>query len=539
MKQILFSLMFALAAQAGYSQNNKLHQVNLDSVTIMLDAENIQTTMDILKMTPAEKPHRLHGTWKLRGKQLTNTTTSQYWVARVGMDTYQVFGNNGAVTAVVPNAQMVQCQYKRCSYLSENAIEMNDMVCMITWIDNETISVTTLDNDGRPIVTVWDRCGLPESVQKALGIQTPSMKKDISKYLLDEFTKRYGTKSDAIRQAFETFDYAIDVNERSNAIFPILMRCGYENEYKLLKDSLLSQLLQGEISADEAVGRYIFWFHKNFDRHTGCSSEYFWKLRSEEMIDYNKLISPYSPQPIGCKVDDDTYLLRLPSCRGENPTWDWMHEKEQEFKQSGCKYLILDLRGNTGGGDAISLLFTRFMCDSPAMHDEQDFYRVSYENNKELKKYCDPEGNNFQNRVMNEAVHVTDGSFVNWTSSSKGQHPHTPLVRKGAIIIDNNSASAAETPVRYVRNYSKKHAKVYGKENTMGCEQTGNCNEVRLPNSNIYMRFPMTVESTFEAYCKKKAPGCAPDIIIPLPYPEQLSDNIDSWILWVAKDMKK
>lgn len=547
MKQIILTILFTLATFEGYSQNNKQYRINLDSVTIMLsckqsanrDSDNIQIAMNVLKMKQTEKPHRLYGTWKMRGKQLTNTATSQYWVGRMGMDTYQVFGDNGAVMAVVPTPNIVQCQYTACSYLSENVIETDDMICMITWIDDETISVTTLDNDGHPFVTIWDRCGLPNSVQKALGIKAPGIKKDISKYFMDEFVKRYGAKPDSIRQAYETFDFAIDVNERSNAIFPILMRCGFENEYNSLKDSLLSQLLQGNISADEAVGRYIFWFHKNFDRHTGCSSDFFWKLRSEEMIDYNNLIPQYSPQPVGCKVDDETYLLRLPSCRGENPSWNWMSEKEKEFKQSGCKYLILDLRGNTGGGDAISLLFTRFMCDCSAMNDDQDYFRVSYENNRELKKYCNNDPNNFHNRVMSEAVLAEDGSYLKWSSTSKGQNQHTPLVRKGAIIIDNNSASAAETPVRYVRNYSKKHAKVYGRENTMGCEETGNCNEIRLPNSQIYMRFPMTVESTFEKWCKKKTPGYAPDITIPLPYPEQLTDNIDSWVLWVAKDLKK
>ena len=550
MKHFILTMMLALVALKGYSQGNKQYRINLDSVTIMLsykqannnqdnDSDCIQHALNVLKMKQAEKQHLLHGTWKMRGRQLTNTATSQYWVGRVGMDTYQVFGENAAVTAVVPTPQIVQCQYTSCSYLSENAIEMNDMTCMITWINDETISVTTLDNDGHPFVTIWDRSGLPNSIQKALGINTPRMKKDVSKYFMDEFVKRYGTQPDSIRQAYETFDFAIDVNERGNAIFPILMRCGFDKEYSSLKENLLTKLLHGEISADEAVGRYMFWFYLNFDRHTNCSSDFFWKLRSEYMIDYNKLIAQYNPQPVGCKVDDETYLLRLPSCRGENPTWNWLSEKEKEFKESGCKYLILDLRGNPGGGDAMSLLFTKFMCDCTAMNDEQDYYRISYENKKELKKYCNDDPNNFHNRVMSEAMIAEDGSYLKWFSASKGQNPHTPLVRKGAIIIDNNSASAAEAPVRYVRNYSKKHAKVYGKENTLGCEQTGNCNEIRLPNSQIYMHFPMTVETTFEANCKKKNPGYSPDIIIPLPYPEQLTDNIDSWVLWVAKNMKK
>jgi hypothetical protein len=108
-------------------------------------------------------------------------------------------------------------------------------------------------------------------------------------------------------------------------------------------------------------------------------------------------------------------------------------------------------------------------------------------------------------------------------------------VRKGAIIIDNNSASAGESPVRFIRNHSKSHAKVYGRDRTMGCEQSGNCNDILLPHSNIYLTYPMTVDDTFEKTCKERNPGYSPDVIIPLPYPEQLTGNIDSWVLWVAK----
>jgi len=33
--------------------------------------------------------------------------------------------------------------------------------------------------------------------------------------------------------------------------------------------------------------------------------------------------------------------------------------------------------------------------------------------------------------------------------------------------------------------------------------------------------------------------GIAPDVRIPLPYPKRLTDNIDEWVLWVAKDLKR
>jgi hypothetical protein len=49
----------------------------------------------------------------------------------------------------------------------------------------------------------------------------------------------------------------------------------------------------------------------------------------------------------------------------------------------------------------------------------------------------------------------------------------------------------------------------------------------------------MTVNAEFEEACKDRNPGFKPDVMIPLPYPEQLTDNIDSWVLWVAKKMKK
>lgn len=345
-------------------------------------------------------------------------------------------------------------------------------------------------------------------------------------------------QSDSTRLALEIFNSAISVTEQNNAVFPVLMRSGFESEYRSLKDSLLTELTTHGMSADEAVGRYIYWFFKNFDRHMQCSTDFFGQLMPAGFVNYQEVIPQYDPQPVGCKVDDDTYLLRLPSCGGDSPTLEWLQKKKEEFLQSGCEYLILDLRGNVGGSDEYSLLFTEMMCDCSAMKDEVVMYLNSSENNKMLTKMYEANPDSTIQRVLEEASSTPAGTLINWNTILKGTDNYTPLVRKGAIIIDNFCASAGESPIRMVRNHSKSHAVVYGRESTMGADKSGNCNFIQLPNSDITIIYPMCVDMEIERTCKMRSPGHQPDIIIPLPYPRQLTDNIDEWVLWVAKDMK-
>lgn len=346
-------------------------------------------------------------------------------------------------------------------------------------------------------------------------------------------------QSDSTRLALEIFNSAVSVTEQNNAVYPVIMRNGFEGEYKALKDSLLTQLTTQGMSADEAVGRYIYWFFKNFDRHTLCNTDFFYQLMPTGLVNYQEVIPQYDPKPVGCKVDDDTYLLRLPSCTGESPTMEWLQNKKEEFLQSGCKYLILDIRGNVGGSDKYSLLFTEMMCDCSAMKDEKVMYLNSPENNKSLMKMNEENPDSTFQRVLKEAASTPAGTLINWGTNLKGTDSYSPLVRKGAIIIDNFCASAGESPIRMVRNHSKSHAIVYGREHTMGADKSGNCNMIQLPGSNICITYPMCVDLDIEETCKQRNPGHKPDIIIPLPYPKQLTDNIDEWVLWVAKKMKE
>lgn len=518
-------------------------QTNIDELYEKVDSADVmQKAMNLLQMRLGAKTHPLQGVWKLRGMQTKGSATSQYWTMAGQGEQYTIFGsNNAAIVMANPNFPQahIQCLYTSCNYLSDKAIDCDGKVMMIHWFDDETISVTRIGDDGRPFVTVWDRCGLPQNIQQVFGTDVPRMKKDVSRFMLQGFMEKYGQQPDSIQKAFETFDFAIDATERNNAIFPVLMRNGFADEYNAMKDSLFARMMRAEISVDEAVSRYIYWFYKDFDRHTSCSASFFRKLQSETLVDYSKHIAKYAPEPVGCKVNADTYLLRLPSCAGVVPTWEWLNKKADEFKQSGCKYLILDLRGNGGGSDHYSELFTKFFGSTGLKRVEHSYIRNSFENRKVLKMWCEEMDNvSHIKSVYDEALRAEEGSLITWSQLEAGTERYEPLVRKGAIIVDNMSASAGESPVHFVRSHNGCRAKVYGKERTMGCEQSGNCIPIRLPHSNIELNCPMTVPDTFEAACKDRNPGYKPDVIIPLPYPEQLTDNIDSWVLWVAKKMR-
>lgn len=518
-------------------------QTNIDELYEKVDSADVmQKAMNLLQMKLGAKTHPLQGVWKLRGVQTKGSATSQYWVMAGRGEQYTIFGSNSAAIVAAnpnfPHTQM-QCVYTACNYLNDKMIDCDGKAMIIHWFDDETISVTRIGDDGRPFVTVWDRCGLPQNIQQVFGTDVPRMKKDVSRFTLQGFMAKYGQQPDSIQKAFETFDFAIDATERNNAIFPVLMRNGFADEYNAMKDSLFARMMRAEISVDEAVSRYIYWFYKDFDRHTNCGASFFRKLQSETLVDYNKHIAKYAPEPVGCKVNADTYLLRLPSCRGVVPTWEWLNKKADEFKQSGCKYLILDLRGNGGGSDHYSELFTKFFGSTGLKRMEHCYIRNSFENRKVLKMWCDEMDNvDHIKSVYAEALRADEGSLITWSLLEAGTERYEPLVRKGAIIVDNMSASAGESPVGFVHSHNGCRAKVYGKERTMGCEQSGNCIPIRLPNSNIELNCPMTVPDTFEAACKDRNPGYKPDVIIPLPYPEQLTDNIDSWVLWVAKKMR-
>ena len=110
-------------------------------------------------------------------------------------------------------------------------------------------------------------------------------------------------------------------------------------------------------------------------------------------------------------------------------------------------------------------------------------------------------------------------------------------VRRAALIIDNRVASSGEALVECLKATSNRTT-VYGRDNTEGCLDFANCNQVPMPNSGIDISVPMSRRVGLPE-TGIDATGIAPDVRIPLPLPARLTDNIDEWVIWVAEQLEK
>ena len=106
-----------------------------------------------------------------------------------------------------------------------------------------------------------------------------------------------------------------------------------------------------------------------------------------------------------------------------------------------------------------------------------------------------------------------------------------------ALIIDNAVASAGEKLTLMLRAISKRTT-IYGRENTYGCLDISNYRSVNLPYSAITITIPMTISHRLPDRGIDKE-GICPDVRLDIPYPTELTDNVDEWVLWIAQDLKK
>jgi len=351
---------------------------------------------------------------------------------------------------------------------------------------------------------------------------------------------------DSLKRDLEDYDYLVSFVEENYAPFDAIMQKGYKREYKALKKRLRKQLCKGEADMERAATDYVFWFYSQFDRHIQFESETFQmaeaQLVQEAIVkaDSTLLTNPgnfeYAPMPVSCKVDSLTWLIRVPSC--EQDYHEGAINALQQFLASDCENLIIDIRGNGGGSDAVWEQYYDLLYDHP-YKPEIKWFRNTPKNLLFLKNLLEQQPSLGFCRSLIERSEGSKDKFVKQGESGDGStRQSSTRIKRAAILIDFMTASAAESLAEFVKKHSNR-AKVYGIGNTFGCELTGNCRTEKLPNSKIGLFYATTVDSGFyEKDFTSEGLGIAPDVLISLPIVRKLTDNIDEWVLWVAEDLE-
>jgi hypothetical protein len=360
-------------------------------------------------------------------------------------------------------------------------------------------------------------------------------------FIIFAIPNAWALESDSIRKNVADLDSLIQMVETNYAGFPIIMQKGYGNDYQTMRTDISSRLSEGSIGIQQAVCEYCYWFFSKFDGHVYVDHPLFLKsyfpkchIRYAELFEYN-------PKPVSSKVNDDTWLIRVPSCQGQDPTFQWFTDAVKQYQISGCDNLIIDVRGNPGGSDAMWDPIVPLLFDHKPTSPEYTLFRNTPKNltfyQRILDEYSDDE---IAKLLIENCSRSSDEMVKIEEDSDDADFPISSLPKKAAIVIDKSTGSSAESLVRFAKMYcDTARTKIYGKENTWGAQYSGNIIGTPLPNSQIWVYYPTCVSSLFLSDDSNGSSGLSPDVRINLPYPKTLTDNCDEWILWIANQLKQ
>jgi len=382
-----------------------------------------------------------------------------------------------------------------------------------------------------------------------------------------------------VEQHLEDYDFVVKYIEENYAGFPNKVNDSTRADYEAMKSRLRDQVAGNGRSCWDAVAAYTGWFD---DYHTRlCLNELDGKgrvrgatdkYRSKMPVYYDDFMELYNPQPVACKVTEKTFLVRFPSCYGDI-SMKWIEGSINAFYESGCENFILDIRGNSGGRDTYWNPYWLLLADHDGEISEVEFrnsaaYRDSLLH--ELQTQGLPAGliqgvqavfpllqsvNFVPGSIVRQfLVGLTDNqafSYAHLQSVLEAlTHPEmmhdkiaihldevSDAVHRAALIIDNTVASSGEALVEVLKATSNRTT-VYGRDNTKGCIDFSNCNEIEMPHCGINVMVPMSRRAGLPE-TGIDATGIAPDVRITLPLPVRLTDNIDEWVIWVAQQLEK
>lgn len=326
------------------------------------------------------------------------------------------------------------------------------------------------------------------------------------------------------------YDFAVRQVEESYAGYPSSVTAANRVEYESLKERLRSEVLEGR-NGYEAVGELFGWFG-DFHLRAGSFTEPYQRT----CVDYGAMT--YAPGWLACRVDEQTYLIRVPSFEYDQTITAWINSAVESYKRSGCEYLVVDIRGNGGGSDQAYRPLLALLYDRPAAVVGVEV-RVSSDNERFLRRairerdgldYLLPVADSMAAGRRDFVPLSTEAGRIAFDSVSA-------LPRRAGVLIDGRVASSAEQFVLDLRECSGR-THVFGRDNTLGCLDFSNIRRADLPCSGISCWIPTTRSCRVMAGCGIDRDGIIPDVRIPLPLPDSLTDNLDAWVLWVADKLE-
>ena len=306
-------------------------------------------------------------------------------------------------------------------------------------------------------------------------------------------------------------------------------------EYDSMIKRVRKKVVRGRIDEFEAVAMYLGYFqdHHLHTCYNGENDNHRKYLKN--YIDYGKSMT-YAPDTLAVMVTENTFLIRYPSCQADVVPSEWVSGSLDRYFESGCENLILDIRGNEGGNDSMYSPYLRVLYDHPGTTEGILFFDTE-ENRKIMESYRSSIYEDTplvkENGPSNEYV-----SLFGETMEVGGYDDISSLPKKAALIIDNQVVSSGEQLILDVRACSDRCV-VYGRDNSQGCIDFSNCRLVKLSGNTQYYQVPMTVSHRVLNGTGVDECGIAPDVRVNWEFPEELTDNIDSWSLKVAHELEK
>ena len=286
--------------------------------------------------------------------------------------------------------------------------------------------------------------------------------------------------------AVSDFGYAVGVVERAYAGYPD-KTAGREAEYAALKARLQSEI-SGDRDVYDAIAEYLGWFDDSHLQTPGAEAYRAKSLRRD--TDYAGRMKRYDPQFMHCRVDEDTYLIRFPSCDLTDAEIAGVRAAVAVYCASGCENLVVDIRGNMGGSDNAYEPLLKLLYDHEGTEDAME-YRVSDIAIAHVREFV---GNTERGRRKVACMERTPaGEFLEEGKTYRIRYDSVSLVpRRAALIVDGRVASSGEQLVLEVRASSRRTT-VYGQDNTLGCLDYSNCEILYFPRDTArWMIVPVT-----------------------------------------------